>query len=434
MINIWPYLVTLTILLVYPVPGYGQTHLYQELDSHGMRLTALEGIVFNLTNTCTNIQQNYEDIKKENGLLKTAVQNLTARLEALEQTGTGHAAHSSIGGLSQHVTHMLSSTAVSTSPTTTVSTTSPTTTESTTPTTTESTSPTIPVSTSPTTTESTTPTTTESTTPTTTESTSPTTTESTTPTTTESTTPTTTVSTPNNNIMTKTTSTLRPKATPKDCAHAQRMGSIQSGVYRIQPSDGVRTFEVYCDLEHDGGGWTTIQRRVDGTENFERNWNDYKSGFGNVSRNFWIGNDLLHSLTNEGHMTLRVNIEDWNRLQKWAEYRDFNVGSESSWYQLSVGKYTGTAGDSFHYPASSLLRHDGMKFSTPDCDKDHSFQHCGRLLKSGWWFNSCYSSNLNGPYLTQPSGNHIYGESWGQPSMDGTGIEWYPWRKHQYSF
>ena len=30
---------------------------------------------------------------------------------------------------------------------------------------------------------------------------------------------------------------------------------------------------------------------------FNRNWEDYSQGFGDASRNFWIGNEHLHQMT-----------------------------------------------------------------------------------------------------------------------------------------
>ena len=52
------------------------------------------------------------------------------------------------------------------------------------------------------------------------------------------------------------------------------------------------------------------------------------------------------------------------------------------------------------YPGDSLSYHDEMAFSTEDNDNDLHRRNCAVENKGGWWFNSCYSSNLNGVYHT----------------------------------
>ena len=69
-----------------------------------------------------------------------------------------------------------------------------------------------------------------------------------------------------------------------------------------------------------------IQRRDDygePRENFNRDWADYKRGFGNRSREFWLGNDNIHELTKSGDKKLRVELETHDGRTAWAEYNTF---------------------------------------------------------------------------------------------------------------
>lgn len=37
-----------------------------------------------------------------------------------------------------------------------------------------------------------------------------------------------------------------------------------------------------------------IQRRIDGSTDFEKHWKDFEDGFGDVSKEFWLGKDFSH--------------------------------------------------------------------------------------------------------------------------------------------
>ena len=54
---------------------------------------------------------------------------------------------------------------------------------------------------------------------------------------------------------------------------------------------------MYCDQESFGGGWTLFQRHINDDENFDREWADYKTGFGELNANFWLGNEHIHKLS-----------------------------------------------------------------------------------------------------------------------------------------
>lgn len=83
----------------------------------------------------------------------------------------------------------------------------------------------------------------------------------------------------------------------------------KNGLYYINP-DGKGVFRVYCDMKTDGGGWTVFQRRKAGKRgnNFERTWAQYKKGFGNLKKSFWLGNKYIHRLTAKRTVSLRVEV------------------------------------------------------------------------------------------------------------------------------
>lgn len=124
-----------------------------------------------------------------------------------------------------------------------------------------------------------------------------------------------------------------------NCAELYKAGNTTSGVYTINP-DGVGAFDVYCDQNTAGGGWTVIQRRLDGSINFNRSWCNYRRGFGNLSDEFWLGLDKINRLTWRTKNTLRVDLE-FNLTQgiqrPYAEYDLFVVESETKDYALTIG-------------------------------------------------------------------------------------------------
>ena len=125
----------------------------------------------------------------------------------------------------------------------------------------------------------------------------------------------------------------------KNCAELYKSGEKLSGVYSIDP-DGSGAFDVFCDQKTGGGGWTVFQKRLDGSVDFYRGWNDYKRGFGNLNGEFWLGLDKIHRLTKTRNK-LRVDLEDTTGNAVYAEYDMFAVTSERTKYQLSLGTYSG---------------------------------------------------------------------------------------------
>ncbi|XP_055774870.1 fibrinogen C domain-containing protein 1-B isoform X2 [Salvelinus fontinalis] len=146
---------------------------------------------------------------------------------------------------------------------------------------------------------------------------------------------------------------------PRDCSDIYASGQREDGIYSVFPMHYPAGFQVFCDMTTDGGGWTVIQRREDGAVNFFRAWDAYRDGFGKITGEHWLGD--------------------------------------------------------------SMLKHNGMKFTTKDQDNDHSENNCASFYHGAWWYRNCHTSNLNGQYLR------------GQHTSYADGIEWSSWTGWQYS-
>ncbi|CAH2278202.1 Hypothetical predicted protein [Pelobates cultripes] len=185
-----------------------------------------------------------------------------------------------------------------------------------------------------------------------------------------------------------------------------------SGVYRIRPIGATDYFEAFCEMKKDGG-LTLIQSHNGNDElSFDTDWIDYKEGFGTLTGEHWLGLENMYLLTHQGSRAadLLISLGDFDKSKAFALYSPFTIGSEDMQYRISLGNYSGNAGDAFRQRFNEddeTSNQDGSSFSTWDRDNDNcnpcfmgdiAFNSCPRVYGSGWWFNGCGLANLNGDW------------------------------------
>ena len=156
--------------------------------------------------------------------------------------------------------------------------------------------------------------------------------------------------------------------------------------------------EVYCDTSNGGGGWLVVQRRQDGSVNFNRGWEEYEDGFGKLTGEFWYGLRALHCLTGQGGWEMRMDIKLANGTNVFLQYEQFKVASAKDKYKLTVGGFQGTTTD-------PMADHNGMNFTTKDSDNNPwgggncAIDLYGRKIPTGgWWYNYCHHIQANALY------------------------------------
>ena len=134
-----------------------------------------------------------------------------------------------------------------------------------------------------------------------------------------------------------------------------------------------------------------IHQNVDGSNFFNRSWAEFKVGFNDTRGNYWLGNELLHQLTNQARYKLQCHVQARsNGIVYVAEYETFIVESEATSYTLRVAGYSGNAGDSMSY-------HNGLMFTTYDRDNDarpRNPENCASFLGGGFWYRDCFRAGM----------------------------------------
>nr|AIH07018.1 tenascin [Apostichopus japonicus] len=143
-----------------------------------------------------------------------------------------------------------------------------------------------------------------------------------------------------------------------------------------------------------GGGWTVFQRRQDGSVDFYRTWDSYKTGFPDTATGeLWLGNEKLYHMTNQKSYKMRIDLVNRDGVSYNLNYDAFRISNEANNYRLeTLGSCTGNTGYDY------MAYHRGRDFTTHDDDNDAISYNCAVSHHGAWWYNHCHRSNLNGDY------------------------------------
>ncbi|XP_066537217.1 angiopoietin-related protein 3-like [Hoplias malabaricus] len=171
---------------------------------------------------------------------------------------------------------------------------------------------------------------------------------------------------------------------PGDCGEVFSSGENSSGLYAIKPNQS-EPFLVFCEFTEEGA-FTIIQRRRDGSVDFNLLWQSYEDGFGDFRSEFWLGLKKILSIARhcQGCSLLRLQMEDW-KLEKHSMEFQYSLEGPASNYTIHLREVE---------PETDFQ--EGMRFSTKDRNERSDEENCTRDYSGGWWFSACGDINLNG--------------------------------------
>jgi len=134
--------------------------------------------------------------------------------------------------------------------------------------------------------------------------------------------------------------------------------------------------------------------RMTGEPDWNTNWDEFKSGFGEHPGDFYMGNELLHQITTSGDYEFYYTTETLTgpitNYDGW--YEKFYIENEVNKYRLHLlGDSDGTVDE--------LVRHNNRQFSTKDSDNDKAGLHCAKDKRlGGFWWDNCGKFNPHGVF------------------------------------
>lgn len=164
-----------------------------------------------------------------------------------------------------------------------------------------------------------------------------------------------------------------------DCYQPLVLGLLESGVFQVNGKD------VYCDMDWDGGGWLVIARSTAAKSvSFDKPWDDYVLGFGDLRGEHWLGLEFVRTLASSFEMSLQVRIWNSSDVPVTAVYGTFELGSAKTNYTLKLGAHDAAT-------THLLTAHNGQPFVTHDHSTRDALECVYHPSSGGWWYSDCYS-------------------------------------------